>query len=126
MFPLHGHTAAAALLILSTPSSSLGLAQVISSIAHCSAFVIIFVSSQEIPCKALDIAEALIGRQYDPQLAQTSGVRLTCTRAGWSLIAALVSIGPKWIVPRLGRFMCLWERAMQHREKNASKNEVQV
>jgi hypothetical protein len=97
MFPLHGYAVAGSVLLLALPSNRLGV-------------------PAALPKLALSLAEELVNQQDDPKLASLSGVRLTCTRAGWAIASALAAQGASPGVPWLGVLMGLWGRAFTFQE----------
>lgn len=36
----------------------------------------------------------------------------TCTRAGWALVTALLSLGSDWVAAQLPRLFILWRRSL--------------
>jgi hypothetical protein len=95
MFPLHGHSATTALLVQSLKTGS---------------NLEMYGSPNAVPDLVLQCGEALVMTQFDDRLS--SGVRLTCVRAGWNLITALVGIGEKVVKPKLATLLRLWQASL--------------
>jgi hypothetical protein len=70
---------------------------------------------------ALAVARALVARQHDSTLDRETN--LVCTRSGWNVVSALVSLGPSYCGVHLLELLPMWKMAMKIRkDRDAESN----
>jgi len=93
---IHGHAHAVSALIGSAVGSPLGLP---------------FATTDEI----LDTATLIIRANEEGTFKKASPVPLAYWEAGWTLVGALMLLGPAWSSPRLTKLFALWKMALSRK-----------